>query len=109
MRNRRCCSSVIILAESAWAVLSCLVACCLLLVGEYAKLGLLAAAGLQDSTAEMSVLILGPSTDEAETAEGGGADEPAGGQPQIYPLSTEDDVSEKQLRRCAHDGAAAYA
>jgi hypothetical protein len=108
MRNRRCCSSVIILAESAWAVLSCLVACCLL-VGEYAKLGLLAAAGLQDSTAEMSVLILGPSTDEAETAEGGGADEPAGGQPQIYPLSTEDDVSEKQLRRCAHDGAAAYA
>ena len=60
--------------------------------GEYAKLGLMAAAGLEDSTAEMSVIILGPAKGQEEQEEET--------QPQIYPLVTDDDVSEKQLRRC---------
>ena len=62
------------------------------MTGEYAKLGLMAAAGFEESTAEMSVVILGPAK---------GSEEDDEAQPQIYPLTTDDDVSEKQLRRCA--------
>ena len=51
----------------------------------------MAAAGFEDSTAEMSVVILGPAKGQEEEAEA---------EPQIYPLVTDDDVSEKQLRRC---------
>lgn len=59
---------------------------------EYAKSGLLQAAGLADNTAEMSVLILGPAVEGGDPK-----------QPQLYPLVTDDDVSEKQLRRFVTD------
>ena len=54
----------------------------------------MAAAGFEDTTAEMSVVIL------AKGQEVDKEDEET--QPQIYPLVTDDDVSEKQLRRCVY-------
>ena len=56
----------------------------------------MAAAGFEDTTAEMSVVILakGPEADKGDEEET---------QPQIYPLVTDDDVSEKQLRRCVYN------
>lgn len=57
----------------------------------------MAAAGFEHSTAEMSVVILGPTKGQKQDE-----DDDEETQPQIYPLVTDDDVSEKQLRRCVY-------